>query len=167
MRKLNVQRIKLVVFDFDGVFTDNRVYVDENGKEMVCCWRSDGIGLDKLKEVGIKIFVVSSEVNPVVQKRCKKLGVDCVVGTKDKLRILKNLLRRQNLSSGEVCFVGNDLPDLECLKYVGFPVAIRGSDEKVLKVAKYITKKEGGAGAVREICDLIYGAVKREIKYEG
>jgi 3-deoxy-D-manno-octulosonate 8-phosphate phosphatase KdsC-like HAD superfamily phosphatase len=71
MKKSDFQKIKLVVFDFDGVFTDNRVYVNENGKEMVCCWRSDGIGLAKLKEAGIKTFVVSSEVNQVVRKRCE------------------------------------------------------------------------------------------------
>jgi YrbI family 3-deoxy-D-manno-octulosonate 8-phosphate phosphatase len=116
--------------------------------------------LAKLKEVGVKTFVVSSEVNQVVRKRCKKLGIKCVIGVKNKLQILKNLLRNQNLSPQETCFVGNDLPDLECLRYVGYPVATKGSDRAVLKVAKYVTKKRGGAGAVRELCDIIYNAIK-------
>lgn len=158
----NLHKVKLVVFDFDGVFTDNRVYVDQDGREMVCCWRSDGVGLGRLEEVGVKAVVITSEVNPVVKTRCTKLGIDCVIGCKDKLSALKKIMRQQNLSPEEVCFVGNDLPDLDCLKYVGHPVAVKGSAEEVLKVARYITKREGGAGAVREACDLIRKHKKRK-----
>lgn len=153
-------KLKFVVFDFDGVFTDNRVYVNEDGREMVCCWRSDGVGLNRLKEIAVKTLVVSTEPNPVVKKRCAKLGIDCITAVKNKLAVLKNILREQNLSPREVCYVGNDLPDLECLKYVGYPVAVKGSVREVLKAAEYITKKKGGAGAVREVCDLIYSAYK-------
>ena len=158
----NLREVKLVAFDFDGVFTDNRVYVGQNGREMVCCWRSDGVGLSRLKEVGVKTIVITSEVNPVVRKRCAKLGIDCITGCKDKLSALKSVMRRQGLSPGEVCFVGNDLPDLDCLKYVGHPVAVGGSADEVLEVAKYITQRGGGAGAVREVCDLIYKAHKKK-----
>jgi YrbI family 3-deoxy-D-manno-octulosonate 8-phosphate phosphatase len=162
------RKVKLVVFDFDGVFTDNRVYVDQNGREMVCCWRSDGIGLDKIKDVGAKAIVISSEVNPVVKRRCAKLGIDCVTGCKDKLSVLKRIMGEQNLSPQNVCFVGNDLPDLNCLKYVGHPVAVKSSAEEVLKVVKYTTKREGGSGAVREVCDLIYKAHRKtEVKKQG
>lgn len=161
----NLNKVKLVAFDFDGVFTDNRVYVDQDGREMVSCWRSDGIGLARLKEVGVKSVVITFEINPVVKKRCAKLGIDCVAGCKDKLSALKGIMRKQGLSSKEVCFVGNDLPDLDCLKYVGYPVAVKNSVEEVLKVAKYITQREGGTGAVREVCDLIYNK-KRWLKSE-
>lgn len=152
----NFGKVKLVAFDFDGVFTDNRVYVDQDGREMVRCWRSDGVGLSRLKEVGVKAVVITSEVNPVVKKRCAKLGIDCVAGCKDKLPVLKKFMRERNLPPEDVCFVGNDLPDLDCLRYVGYPVAVRGSAGEVLKAAGYITKREGGAGAVREVCDLIH-----------
>lgn len=153
--------IKLVAFDFDGVFTDNHVYVCQDGREMVCCWRSDGVGLSRLKEAGVKTVVITSEINPVVKKRCDKMEIECITGCRDKLSVLKRLMREQNLSPDEVCFMGNDLPDLECLKYVGYPVAVRGSAVEVLKVAKYVTEREGGAGAVREVCDLIYNEHKK------
>lgn len=153
--------VKLVAFDFDGVFTDNRVYVDQDGGEMVCCWRSDGIGLSRLKGVGVKAVVITVEVNPVVKKRCTKLKIDCITGCKAKLSALKRIMRKQGLSPQEVCFVGNDLPDLDCLRYAGHPVAVKGSEREVLKVAKYVTKREGGSGAVREVCDLIYNAYRK------
>lgn len=156
-----LHEIRLVAFDFDGVFTDNRVYVDQDGRETVCCWRSDGVGLSRLKEIDVKTIVITSEINPVVRKRCAKLGIDCITGCKDKLSALKSVMNRRGLSPEDVCFVGNDLPDLECLKYVGHPVAVKGSADEVLKVAKYTTKREGGSGAVREVCDLIYKAHKR------
>jgi YrbI family 3-deoxy-D-manno-octulosonate 8-phosphate phosphatase len=160
MKGLDFGKVKLVAFDFDGVFTDNRVCVDQDGREMVCCWRSDGIGLARLKEVGVGAVVISSEVNPVVEKRCRKLKVDCIAGCDDKPSALKKIMRERNLSPEQVCFVGNDLPDLPCLEYVGLPVAVKNSYEEVLKVAKYITKCEGGAGAVREVCDMVYRARK-------
>jgi len=153
--------VKLLVLDFDGVFTDNRVYVDQDGREMVSCWRSDGVGLSRIKEIGVKTIVISSEVNPVVRKRCTKLGIDCITGCKDKLSALKKVICEQGLSPRDICFVGNDLPDLGCLKYVGHPVAVKDSAEEVLKVAKYTTQREGGSGAVREVCDLIYKAHKK------
>lgn len=161
-RITDFSEVKLVVFDFDGVFTDNRVYVGQDGKEMVSCWRSDGVGLSRVKEVGVKTIVITSEVNPVVKKRCTKLEIDCVTNCKDKLSALKRVIREQGLSPREVCFVGNDLPDLDCLKYVGHPVAVKGSADEVLKVAKYTTQREGGSGAVREVCDLIYKAQRKE-----
>jgi len=157
---MKLKKIKLVAFDFDGVFTDNRVYVDQNGREMVCCWRSDGIGLQKLKEIGVKTVVISSEVNPVVEKRCAKLGIECVVGVKDKLGAFKRILEREKIRPEEACFVGNDTPDLECMRFAGVAVAVRGSLPEVLKVADYVTKKPGGRGAVREVCDIIYRAKK-------
>lgn len=157
----NINKIKLVALDFNGVFTDNQVYVNQDGREMVSCWRSDGVGLSRLKEIGVKTVVITTEVNPVVKKRCAKLKIDCVTGCRDKLSALKEIMHGQNLSPREVCFVGNDLPDLECLKYVVFPVAVKSSEEEVLKVAKYITKREGGSGAVREVCDIIYRARKK------
>ncbi|RLG57586.1 MAG: 3-deoxy-D-manno-octulosonate 8-phosphate phosphatase [Hadesarchaea archaeon] len=159
-RPRGLRFIKLVAFDFDGVFTDNRVYVDQEGREMIRCWRSDGVGLAKLREIGVKSIVITSETNPVVKKRCAKLKINCITGCKDKLSALKKIIRDENFSPREVCFVGNDLPDIECMRYVGFPVAVKDSLPEVLKVAKYVTRREGGSGAVREVCDLIHNAQK-------
>lgn len=162
--KKDFSGVKLLVLDFDGVLTDNRVYVDEEGREMICCWRSDGIGLNRIRKIGVKTFVISSEINPVIEKRCTKLRIDCVRGVEDKLTVLKEILREQNLSPQEVCYIGNDLPDLDCLEYVGYPVAVKGSAKEVIGIASYVTRKDGGAGAVREVCDLIYGAHKKKGK---
>ncbi|MEM2300438.1 MAG: HAD hydrolase family protein [Candidatus Hadarchaeales archaeon] len=155
-----LKRIKLVAFDFDGVFTDNKVYVDQDGREMVCCWRSDGIGLQKLKEIGVKTVVISSEINPVVEKRCAKLGLECVTGEKNKLNAFKKILEREKVLPQEACFVGNDTPDLECMRFAGLSIAPKGSMPEVVREADYVTKNPGGRGAVREICDMIYEAKK-------
>jgi len=153
-----LRRIKLVAFDFDGVFTDNRVYVDQDGREMVCCWRSDGIGLQKLREAGVKAVVISREPNPVVVRRCEKLGVECIAGVEDKLSAFKRVLEREGLRPEQVCFVGNDTPDIECMRLAGLAIAVRDSHPDVLKEADYVTRNPGGRGAVREICDMICSA---------
>lgn len=167
MRKPNgkkLKRIKLIAFDFDGVFTDNRVYVDENGREMVCCWRSDGIGLQKLKEIGVKVVVISLEINPAVEKRCAKLGVECVTSQKNKLDAFKKILERERVLPAEACFVGNDTPDLECMRFAGLSIAPKDSMPEIVREADYITKNSGGRGAVREICDMIYEAKRSTIQ---
>lgn len=151
-----LSKIKLIAFDFDGVFTDNRVFVDESGRESVACWRSDGIGLDRIKKLGIEVVVISAEINSVVKKRCEKLGLACINGTKEKLSALKSFIAEKNLLPSEVSFVGNDLPDLECMSYVGYPISVKGSAKEVLEESKYTTSAEGGRGAVREICDMFY-----------
>jgi len=148
--------VKLVVFDFDGVFTDNHVYFAQDGTEYVKCWRGDGLGLAKLRELGIQILVLSTETNPVVEKRCQKLKIEYIIGCKDKLAALKKELKKRNIRSENTCYMGNDINDLECLKYVGLPVATFDADREVIEVARHITKKPGGLGAVREICDLIH-----------
>ncbi|MEM4331703.1 MAG: HAD hydrolase family protein [Candidatus Micrarchaeia archaeon] len=154
----NLKKIRLVVFDFDGVFTDNCVYVDENGKETVKCTRADGIGLKLIKSVGIEVIVLSMEKNNVVKERCKKLNINCVNGCENKLEVLKKIISSKGIHPNEVCYVGNDTPDIACMKYVGFPVAVKNSHSEVIKIAKHITKKKGGEGAVREICECIYKA---------
>lgn len=156
MQKNKLKNLKLIAFDFDGVFTDNTVYVDQDGRETVRCYRSDGIGLSRLKQLGLQLIVISTEVNPVVIKRCEKLGIPCINGCEDKLSALKKIVQEKNLVPEQVCFVGNDLPDIQCLNYVGFPIAVNDSFKEVLAVSEYTTKQKGGHGAVREVCDLIY-----------
>ena len=155
-----IANIRLVVFDFDGVFTDNRVYVSQDGTETVSCWRSDGLGLAKLKKLELPIWVVSTEQNKVVSARCKKLQIECVQGCEDKLTALKNLVKHYGCSLSEVVFMGNDINDIDCLKSVGLPIVVQDSYPEVIKIAKLQTKRCGGFGAVREICDLIYEVKK-------
>ena len=154
--KLLINNVQLVIFDFDGVFTDNRVYVSEDGIESVSCWRRDGLGLSKLKGLGLPIWVVSTEINKVVGARCKKLQIDCVQGCDDKLAAVIKLVKQFDCSLDEVLYMGNDINDIDCLQSVGLPVVVQDAYPEVVNLAKFKTQRAGGFGAVREICDLIY-----------
>ena len=156
----DLSKIKLVIFDFDGVFTDNTVIVNEKGEEAVVCNRSDGIGIMRLKKADIDSMVLSMEKNKVVLKRCEKLGINCVNGCMDKISQLRNEIKKRGITLGEVAYVGNDINDIECLKAVGMPIVVADAQKDVLPLGKYKTKLCGGKGAVREICDMIYLAKK-------
>jgi len=148
------RNIKLLVCDFDGVFTNNCVIVDENGKESVVCSRADGFGVELLKKKGRKIIVISKEKSNIVKARCNKMGISSFCEINDKLKILKREMARYNLKPNEVCYMGNDINDIECIKYV-VGVAVDDAVEEAKKNAEFITKNKGGRGAVREITDLI------------
>jgi len=156
-----IRRIRLVAFDFDGVFTDNCVYVGQDGSESVRCWRSDGLGLRELKRLGIATVIVSTETNAVVQHRSQKLQVRCFNGCEDKLSILSGIADEMGISLGEVAFVGNDINDLACLSAVGLPIVVADAHPSVANVARYRTRTPGGYGAVREICDLFARTLSR------
>lgn len=153
-----LSKVKLIVFDFDGVFTDNCVYVSQEGIESVSCWRSDGLGLSKVKAIGIPVWVVSTEKNPVVGERCKKLEIDCIQSCDDKLTSLGELVEQYKCTLNDVLYTGNDINDLQCLKAVGTPIVVADAHPDVIDFAKYITTSPGGRGAVREICDLVVHA---------
>ena len=148
--------IKLAIFDFDGVFTDNKVLVSENGIESVTCCRSDGIGISRIAKIGVKSYVISTETNPVVEVRCKKLKISVIQGVNDKQEVIKNLCESLKLSPEECLFLGNDINDISALKFVGCPLAVADSYSEIEPYVIYKTKAKGGEGAVREICDLIY-----------
>lgn len=156
--------IKAVAFDFDGVFTDNRVYVREDGTETVACSRADGLGLAKLKRLHIPLVVVSTETNPVVGARCTKLGIDSLQGISDKAEALLSLCRDWGLSTEDIAFVGNDENDLTALKLAGFPISVNDAYPSVKALCKYVTNRSGGYGAVREICELIYNSYNSAAK---
>ncbi len=149
-----ISKIRLVGFDFDGVFTDNMVYVFEDGAEAVRCSRGDGIGLQKLKYLGIEAVIISTESNPVVSARARKLQIRCVQDCPDKRKALEHIAEEIGISLGEVAFVGNDINDLPCLMCVALPIVVQDAHQDVIPLARYQTKNPGGYGAVREICDL-------------
>ena len=159
---LDLSKIKLIIFDFDGVFTDNTVIVNEKGEEAVVCNRWDGFGILMLKEIGIDILVLSTEKNNVVVKRCDKLGLTCINGCMDKISRLRNEVKKRGLTLDEVAYVGNDINDIDCLKAVGLPIVVADSHKDVLPLGKYKTKICGGKGAVREICEMFYSARKEK-----
>ncbi len=149
-----IRKIRLIAFDFDGVFTDNMVYVFEDGREAVRCSRGDGMGLQKLKRLGIETMIISTEQNPVVSARARKLRIRCVQNCPDKHAELEKITREMGISLAEVAFVGNDINDEACLMCVGMPIVVQDGHPDVLPLARYRTQKPGGNGAVREICDL-------------
>ncbi|MBP7828539.1 MAG: HAD hydrolase family protein [Kiritimatiellae bacterium] len=157
-KAVNWAGVKLLALDFDGVMTDNRVLVDQDGKESVLCHRGDGMGVGLLKKAGVEVVVISMEPNPVVSARCRKLKIDCIQNCDKKLKALQQLAAARGLKPRDVAFVGNDINDLECLGWVGLPVAVADAEPAVLKVAAYVTRRPGGFGAVREVADKILGA---------
>ncbi len=151
-----IRSIRLVVFDFDGVFTDNAVYFSQDGVEMVRCWRSDGLGLRRLEKVGLQLVVVSTEENPIVSKRCAKMKVRCQQGCADKVAALESLSRELGIAFAEMAYLGNDINDADCLRRVGLPMVVADAYPEVLPLAKLKTEAKGGHGAVREVCDLLF-----------
>jgi N-acylneuraminate cytidylyltransferase len=150
-------KISLLVLDFDGVVTDNRVWVDEAGHEMIAANRGDSLIMGKLRQAGTEIVIISSEVNPVVAARARKMKVEAIhgVGLDDKAGVLKTLLETRQIDPRNVVYVGNDLNDLDCFELAGWAVAVADAQPEVLRAADFVTSKTGGHGAVREVCDLI------------
>jgi YrbI family 3-deoxy-D-manno-octulosonate 8-phosphate phosphatase len=148
-------RLQLVVFDFDGVMTDNRVLVMEDGREGAFCNRSDGLGIGMLREAGLPMLVLSKERNPVVGARCAKLKVECRQGIDDKLTELTAMAAQRGIDLARVAYVGNDLNDVAVMGAVGLPIAVADAYPVAMAAAKYTTARNGGYGAVREVCDAI------------
>lgn len=154
------QRPALLVMDFDGVLTDNRVWVDENGREMVAANRSDSMGLNLLRAAGVPAVVISKETNPVVAARCKKINVPCLQKVDDKPAALKAYLEEHHIAAQDVIYIGNDTNDLPCFPLVGFTVSVADGHPQVRAAADHVLSLNGGHGAVRELCDLIMERIK-------
>ncbi len=153
-----LREIDLVVFDFDGVFTDNCVWTSQEGIESVRCWRSDGLGISRLQKVGVKTYIMSTEINPVVSKRAEKLKIECIQAVEDKGSAIKILCEKLDVPRERTMFVGNDINDIGAFDFVGVPVAVSDAYSEVIRHVIFQTSKAGGFGAVREVCDLIYFA---------
>jgi YrbI family 3-deoxy-D-manno-octulosonate 8-phosphate phosphatase len=149
--------IKLIVLDFDGVVTDNQVITDEKGREAVTASRADGMLIPKLREKGIEMMVLSSEKNPVVEKRSKKMDVEAVygMGVSKKGEVMKEVLEKKGIRPEHVVFVGNDLNDLPCFEIAAWAVAVADAYPEVLRHADFVLTKKGGHGAVRELCEIV------------
>lgn len=148
--------VALVVFDFDGVFTDNTVIVSEDGRESVTCWRSDGLGLQRAASAGVGFAIVSTERNPLVTWRARKLRIPCLRGVEDKALAVRRLMARFKTRPEQTMFVGNDINDIPALGCVGWPVAVADAYAEVLPHVRCVTRRPGGRGAVREVCDVLF-----------
>ncbi len=147
--------VELLVLDFDGVLTDNRVWVDRDGRESVAAHRGDGWGLARLREHGVNVIVLSTETDPVVAARCRKLGLPVVQGAADKAAALRDLLAEKKVDPARVVYLGNDVNDLPCFGMVGCAVVVADAHPAAAAEADRVLKTPGGRGAVRELCDML------------
>jgi len=154
----SLAEIELVVFDFDGVFTDNRVWTNEHGEESVVCWRGDALGLRRLEDVGVDHFVLSMEVNAAVGARARKIRAACIQGVDDKPPVLRDEAARRGIPLERTAYVGNDVNDAGCLEIVGLAVVPADAWPDVLPLAGIVLERRGGHGCVREFCDAVWNA---------
>lgn len=149
------ERPALLALDFDGVMTDDRVYVGEDGREQVACTRGDGLGVTLLKRAGLPVVILSTETNPVVTARANKLKVECIQGIRDKTREFERLIQSRKILPADVVFVGNDVNDIGCLRMSGCGLVVADAHPLAKAAAKGILTHPGGKGAVREIAELL------------
>ena len=152
---INLSRVKALVTDFDGVHTDDKVTLTENGQESVRCSRRDGLGIEMLRNLSIPTLILSKETNSVVAARAAKLKSECIHQTDDKVAALEKWLPSNQLTWEEIFYIGNDLNDLECMKLAGCSACPIDAVEEVKREADLIVHCRGGNGVVREICDLL------------
>jgi YrbI family 3-deoxy-D-manno-octulosonate 8-phosphate phosphatase len=151
-----IKKIKMLATDIDGVLTDSGMYYSESGDEMKKFSTRDGMGLVLLRNAGYKLAIITSEDTKIVERRAAKLKItDLFQGARDKVAAMEVLMKRHSLTWDEVAYIGDDVNDLEVMKRAGFAATPADGTDQNKKVAHYITKKKGGEGCVREICDLL------------
>lgn len=151
MLKEEFNKIKLIVYDFDGVMTDNRVMVDQNGIESVIVNRGDGYGVGGIRKLGLRQIILSTEKNPVVARRAEKLKLEVIHDVLDKKSILDSFLKENGYSKEEVMYIGNDLNDIEAMSLAGIVGAPKDAEPEILEIADWISTKNGGYGVIREL----------------
>lgn len=154
-----LDELQLVAFDVDGVFTDGRFYLSDEGVETKAFHTQDGYGVRRLLESGVAVAVISGRRSGAVEQRMAELGVTHVVlGCKDKVAALNELAASLKIDIRDCAYVGDDLPDLPLLEHAGFSVAVHNAVAELQERCDYVTTRPGGSGAVREVCDLIVTA---------
>lgn len=153
--RLNRQDLDLVVYDFDGVMTDNRVLVLQDGTEGILANRADGLGVERLRRLGIRQMILTTETNPVVRARAAKLGLEIIDSCDDKRSALQDYCTRNRIDLKRVAYVGNDVNDLGAMELVGFPIAPADAHSEVQKRAWGLTRTRGGEGVIKELAERI------------
>ena len=150
-----LKKIKLIVYDFDGVMTDNKVYMDENGKEMVQIHRADGLSVSEIKKLGIEQIIISTEKNSVVSLRASKLEIPCLQGIDNKKVTLLEYCENNNIDLQNVAYIGNDLNDKDVMDIAEITFCPADAHDSIKAISDYILKTRGGNGVIRELYDLI------------
>lgn len=157
-----LEKIKLFIADIDGVLTDGRIIFGNYGDELKFFDVHDGLGLVMLRRAGLKTIIITSKKSRINVKRAKEIQVvKLYQGAKDKLKVFEKVLKVFRVEPQEVCFIGDDLIDIPVLKRVGFSVAVQNAMQEVKGIVHYVTQKNGGRGAVREVTDMILRAQGR------
>ena len=153
------RKIKLAVFDVDGVLSDGRLYCASDGEEIRAFSVLDGLGIKLLQNSGIATAIITGRSSPLVERRARDLGiVHLVQGREDKLAVLTDMLEELNLSFEQVAYLGDDLPDLAAIRQAGLGMAVANAHDFVKQHADGVTRLKGGRGAAREFCELIMAA---------
>jgi len=147
--------IKLIVYDFDGVMTDNKVYVDQNGREMVQVNRADGLGVAEIKKLGIEQIIISTEKNSVVSSRAGKLSIPCLQGIENKKDVIMDFCKKNDINLKNIAYVGNDINDKEAMEIVGYSFCPADAHGSIKKISNHILDTKGGNGVIRELLDFI------------
>lgn len=156
---MSAANVQLVVCDVDGTLTDGVIGINDRGEEFKNFSVVDGMGLRLLMDAGIEVALLSGRHCPAVDHRARGLGIRlCHTGISRKKEHLEDLIRGQELEPSQVCYVGDDVNDLSCLRIVGFPVAVANAHAEVRKLAQYVTRAPGGCGAVREVAEMVLEA---------
>ena len=150
------KKFDLIVYDFDGVLTNNKFYLSQDGIESVQLNRSDGLAISLIKKLGYRQFIFSSEENGVVKKRAEKLKIEVFSGIKNKEEKLKNLIASNKLDFDKIIYVGNDINDLEAMKLCGFRVCPYDSHKNIKEISSHILPIKGGEGVVRHLFDIFF-----------
>ena len=164
--KIKLDNVDVFVFDFDGVLTNNKVYLDKSGNEFVGCSRSDGLAFDVLRKLQKPCFIFSTETNPVVTARAKKLKVQSFQGIKNKVVGLDKILKKLKFDKEKVFFVGNDINDYLVMKNCGFSACPSDSHTKIKDIATFKCKSKGGEGVIQEILEIVFEINFLEVLYK-
>ncbi len=164
--KIYIDKIEALVFDFDGVITNNLVHLDQNGIETVTCSRSDGLAFDALRKLNKPCFILSTEKNPTVTARANKLKIPAIQGVCDKVNVIKNLARKNNFDLKNILYMGNDLNDFHVMKVCGYSVCPLDSHFRIKEISDIVLKTNGGEGVVRCLLENIFNLDLVKILYE-
>ena len=162
----NIDNIDVFVFDFDGVLTNNMVYLDQNGKESVSCSRGDGLAFDALRKLKKSAYILSTEKNTVVSARAHKLQISALQGVENKVVGIQEIVKKENCKLENILYVGNDLNDYWVMSMCGFTACPADSHEKIKQISSIVLKTNGGFGVVRELLEDVFGLDFIEILYK-
>jgi 3-deoxy-D-manno-octulosonate 8-phosphate phosphatase (KDO 8-P phosphatase) len=152
-KKISFNEVDAFVFDFDGVLTDNLVYLNQDGNEWVSCSRADGLAFDVLQKLKKPTFIISTEKNPVVTARAKKLKVPVIQGITNKVDALVSLSEKRGFDLSRVLYVGNDLNDFHVMKICGYTICPADANPRIKELATLVLACNGGRGVVRELLE--------------